>query len=736
MQTKHSNSFIICHVATIKSMQGKCDKRSIFLQMGKFHHFTSKIDGRVFTYLFLSIFLLTFLLNVYVYTSKAQPASTTYRVATSGSDATGCGSESQPCRTIKYAVDTASSGATILVAGGTYTTVGSCVIGTAVICVFAKDLTILGGYSTTNWNISNPTANPTIIDGQNSNRPVLLDGRTLTYTPTIRLEGFTVQNGFVQGNASGDSFNRAEFGGGLLAETGQFIIRNMIFKDNVAAGGNTTSTYGGAGSGGGIALKRSIDGSLLENILFENNTAQGGTGPTRGGFAIGGGLYTLEAIVAGNNLSFINNKAIAGSSNGSGLSENNYADAQGGGAAFHLGSNATINTMTATGNQALGGDAPNGNAGGAFGGGLYAEQATVFFTNVDSRNNLSEGGDGSDPAKNSSLGNGGGFASSRSDVTFSRTTIINNIARGGSGDVYSGAGGGGGIYFSGFAENNTLSLINVIIGDNIADIGATGTTTGGGGGGIFLNGGQGDITHTTLAQNEIGSSSMQGIGMVILNGGTANITHSIIADHTQASGTIAIHAQSNNTVNLDTTLFSGNNTDTGGGGTFTGIGTNLSGNPDFVSAGSPNFNYHINNASAAIDQAGGSVTAVDIDTQSRALFGPSDVGADEYVPLFLTVAPNDQTLSLQWTADTNLLPGLDHYNIVVTQEGGASAPIEGPSPIDAGTATTFTLTGVTNDKNYTITIEARTSSNSLIASSNTVIAFPTDDIIYLPMIVK
>ena len=127
---------------------------------------------------------------------------------------------------------------------------------------------------------------------------------------------------------------------------------------------------------------------------------------------------------------------------------------------------------------------------------------------------------------------------------------------------------------------------------------------------------------------------------------------------------------------------------------------------------------------------------VDVDNQNRTAFGTPDLGADEYVPLYLTVQPNDQTLSLSWQADSSLLGGLDRYDIVVSQGGGANPPNEGPSPIDAGSSTTFTLTGLTNDADYTITIQARNGSNGLIASSNTVVAFPTDELLYLPMVVR
>lgn len=669
--------------------------------------------------------------------TQAAPQATTWRVAATGTDNASCGTTAQPCRTIQQAVNLSGSGDTILVAAGTYThSGGTCLdgISTAVVCVLSKHLTILGGYTTSNWGSANPTSNLTVIDGQNAHRGVQLHGVTADGASLV-LEGFTIQNGRKQGASSGGDGLTFAFGGGLLADRGSVTARNLIVKNNQALGGNTSSSYGGAGAGGGMAFRYNTNGVVLENIVFENNLTRGGSGADRGGFAIGGGLYTLSALVTANNLTFTNNTAQAGSSNGSGSSNGNYADAQGGGAAIHDFSEATLDNIVATGNQVLGGDAPNGNGGGSFGGGLYAERATAVFSNIHLQNNLSQGGNGLDPAPNSSLGNGGGFASSQSDVTITEANIVNNTAQGGTGDIYWGAGGGGGVYFSGFVQGNTLNLINTIIADNLSNVGQTGsgTTTGGGGGGLFVNGGLANLTHVTLAENELGHSSMQGTGMVALNNATVNIGYSIVANHTSA---VAVHAQPGSTVNFDMNLLNGNNTNTGGGGSFTGSGTNFAGNPNFVAAGAPNYNYHINNGSAAIDKASGSGTPIDLDSQSRTAFGTPDVGADEYAPLYLHVQPGNQLLILSWEADISLLSGLNRYEIVVSQGGGANPPNEGPSPINAGTQTSFTLTGLTNNANYTLTVQAVGSGNTIIASSNSVVAFPTDDLVYLPMVVR
>jgi len=244
-----------------------------------------------------------------------------------------------------------------------------------------------------------------------------------------------------------------------------------------------------------------------------------------------------------------------------------------------------------------------------------------------------------------------------------------------------------------------------------------------------------NVIHSTFARNRLAAAPMQGTGLIVINNGSINLSYSIIADHTQYASTNAIHAQPGNTVNLNTNLFFGNTNDTGGGGVFNGAGSNLSGNPAFLSPGAPDFDYHITSASAAIDQATGSSTAVDIDNESRTMFPPADVGADEFVPLSLSASPGDGRLWLNWTAVPGLLVGLDHYQVLVTPEPGANPPAQGNS-FSVGLNTSATLTGLTNYANYTVRIEARNSSNATIGESNPVTAFPTDQQVFLPLVIK
>lgn len=91
-------------------------------------------------------------------------------VAPSGADTPTCGSASQPCKTIEAGLERIVNPATgryageIRLAAGTYTYPSNW----AVAFIWRKGVvTLRGGYTTTNWDTSDPTANVTIIDGQN-----------------------------------------------------------------------------------------------------------------------------------------------------------------------------------------------------------------------------------------------------------------------------------------------------------------------------------------------------------------------------------------------------------------------------------------------------------------------------------------------------------------------------------------------------------------------------------------
>lgn len=696
-------------------------------------------------------------LSEFVYDSLAKTdigASKTIRVAVTGDDAAGCGTELAPCRTIQYAVDAASSGDAILVAKGTYTynaSVDSCSahIGiTGIVCILNKQLTILGGYAATDWSHANPQFNTTIIDGQNTYRGVLVQ-RTGPSSPTTSLSmmGFTIQNCKVQGAASGGDTQTFAFGGGMLTDASWITLKMMVFKNNAAIGGNTTSAYGGSGSGGGLAL-RTAPGVTLEHITFEDNLAQGGVGPERGGYAVGGGLYTFKSIVSGSYITFTHNQATGGNSSGSGEFWGK-ADALGGGLASQIGSTVVFDHAVATGNIATGGNAAS-YAGGAFGGALFSEGQPNDATNFTLRDAYIYGNQaigGNSISGNGGHAAGGGGQFDKSSITFERVYVLNNDSLGGNGAKENGPAGGGGLYLQNLpGADITVSFVNTVVADNLVRLGTGTVNQGGGGGGFWLqcmNNAQ--IIHSTIANNvlEVQGQSLgwvQGYALNVGNDGCPSvpsdvrINYSIISGH---AGT-ALCVKQSNTARLDFTLWNNTTNTNVGGGTIIETNTvSQKGNPAYVSPGSPNYDYHILKSSDAKDKAIGSTLTTDIDGDNRS-DGFPDVGADERVPAvsLSASAVNASTLRLNWQADVGQLPGLDHYWLVYSYEAGANPPREGSSPINVGAVMTYQLTGLSTYKKYALTLEAYDAAGQLLDTSNTVVAFPTDIFVYLPLVMK
>ncbi|MCD4748323.1 MAG: hypothetical protein K8R59_03025, partial [Thermoanaerobaculales bacterium] len=239
--------------------------------------------------------------------------------------------------------------------------------------------------------------------------------------------------------------------------------------------------------------------------------------------------------------------------------------------------------------------------------------------------------------ENGGLGNGGGMMNTKFvSLVFDRVEVIGNTVYGGDGTVNRGAAGGGGVKSTGGPVEGSSNAIftNCIFADNAVILGNGGGTKGGGGGGLFVqNLSTAQVTHCTFARNSLSSQPLTGLAATLAGGAgpvTLEIRYSIIADHTDSSDLQAVFAAEENTAVFDSGLFAGNITDTSGFGVFVGLDSMLSAaTADFLSPGTPDFDYHLGEVSPAINQAIGSTTPDDIDGDTRGQ--DPDIGADEYL---------------------------------------------------------------------------------------------------------
>ncbi|MEA3345441.1 MAG: NosD domain-containing protein [Chloroflexota bacterium] len=524
--------------------------------------------------------------------------------------------------TIQAAVDAASDGDEIRVAGGNYTDIHQRAGITQVVYI-SKTVTIRGGYTVTDWEAFNPDANPTILDAEGQGRVLYITGEI---SPTI--EGLHITGGNAAGLGGGLG-TTTDAGGGVYINAAAATISDcQVFSSTADWGGGlylyqsdavlnrnivTTNT---ADYGGGLYLALSA-ASLSDNEVADNQAPTSGGGlyllygaPTLIGNTVisstadwGGGLYLYQsdATLSGNTVT------------------TNTAKWLGGGIRVALGApmltGNTVTTNTAT-----------------YGGGLYLEESEATLEgNTVSGNTAAYGGgvylrhSGAAFSGNMILSNtadslGGGLCLHESEATLNGNTVAANTANYGgglylqesdaslSGNTLSAntANYGGGLCLVG----NEPTLTNTVVADNQAHES---------GSGLIMWDGWPQLLHTTLARNTDGDGS----GIYVASGSIA-LTNTILVSHT-----VGVCVASGTTATLESTLWWANDDNWDGEGTINHSG-NHTGDPAFVAPDTDN--YHIQWASAAIDAGVDAGVTMDIDGQPRPipLGGGFDLGADEW----------------------------------------------------------------------------------------------------------
>jgi hypothetical protein len=188
-----------------------------------------------------------------------------------------------------------------------------------------------------------------------------------------------------------------------------------------------------------------------------------------------------------------------------------------------------------------------------------------------------------------------------------------------------------------------------------------------------------------------------------------------------------VHVVTPSSATLNRTLWANNNRDTnegaGDAGTIYDLNPLHAESPGFCAPGAPLYDYHICDGSPAINAAPSSASGVDIDGEVRPFGGASDIGADELAVLAMTLnlyRPESGTLRASWHPSSAVLTQLDHYDVTLSCAPGASSPNEmqcGQS-LCLNQETALTLTGLTDGKAYTITIEARDGNHEVIIADS------------------
>jgi parallel beta-helix repeat protein len=516
----------------------------------------------------------------------AQSGTGIIRVATTGSDTPGCGSQATPCQTVQYAVDQAQTGEEIRVASGTYTGVqgraapagynGPTVI-TQVVYI-SKTVTIRGGYTTAFTDPPDPETNQTTLAAQGDGRVLFITG---DISPTI--EGLCITSGDAAG-LSGDPWWNDVGGGVYVISATATISNNRVYSNTVAVAGGglyllySDATLSGntvisntADYGGGLFLCSSAATATVSNNHVYNNTAA----------VAGGGLHLLhsDATLSGNTVI------------------SNTADSDGGGLYLEF-SDATLSGNTVTANIAD-----------SDGGGLYLDHRAAILS-------------GNTVISNSASWDGGGLFLNYSTATLSGNTVISNTTDYRGGGLYLNHGvatlsgntvisntadyRGGGLYL----DHGADTLINNVIADNQANAN---------GSGLYMWGSLPRLLHTTIARNSGGDGS--GVYVTVDfygNYSTVALTNTILVSHS-----VGITVTGGNTATLESTLWHGNTTPWSG---------NVIHNNDYT--GAPRFDtdgYHLLDGSEAIDKGVNADVDTDIDGDSRPQGSAPDLGADEFM---------------------------------------------------------------------------------------------------------
>jgi parallel beta-helix repeat protein len=428
-----------------------------------------------------------------------------------------CGGATPCFATLQAAANNAISGDEIRIAAGTYTDINNQGSLTQILYI-STSLTIRGGYTITNWTVSDPIANPTVLDAQGLGRVIYVTGNVIVTVENLQITG---------GNSiglGGSHIGNEDAGGGIYVISAALTISNSEIYSN---SGQT---------GGGIYIQDSVVPSLLNNEIYSNT-----------GRHLGGGIYLYNspgAIVQGN---FVHDNVA--DSIGGGMKhcggfrlhsssdslwtnnriENNHAANDGAGGCFFVSANASLLDNQILNNIRRAGFVGRG-AGLWFEGsaGAYLSSNVIAYNRSENLLNVGTilggglafgGNSGAIVEGNQIYGNvgtqGGGIyvAPPAFEIIITNNIITGNLVIDSAGSgAFEPIGYGGGLYLGGPAM-----LMNNIIADNQTDML-------GSGGGIFTN----NVASTVDSNRIYGNTARDGGGIFVNDGSSLTLTNNWI----------------------------------------------------------------------------------------------------------------------------------------------------------------------------------------------------------------
>jgi parallel beta-helix repeat protein len=416
-----------------------------------------------------------------------------------------------PCyATIQQAVQAVDRpGETVKIASGTYGGVwndpglSTSAFTATQMVVLTKTLTLRGGYTTANWNLSLPMTYPTTLDAQGQGRVLLVAAPGTGEPITATVEGLRLAHGTAVGLGG---HHRSDAGGGVYV-----IDAALILSDSAVL--NSSAVFGG----GVYAYDSAL--TLTSNDILSSTASQGG-----GGVLL---HYGQPSMLNSNNVAA--NQALYGAGlcleySSATLSRNavsaNVSSDSGGGICL-WDSDAALFGNTITDNHADGTDTWSG------GGGLYVRLAEATLDENNIRDNVASAV-------------GGGLYLESSDAV----TLSNNILTGNQ------AADGGGAYLY---QSNTSLKANAVT-SNTAPIGS--------GGGLYLKNSDATLVGNALSSNR---AEQSGGGLYVVES-TAVLDDNIISLNTASTANGGgLYMQSSSAAHLLGNTFESNHAVNGGG---------------------------------------------------------------------------------------------------------------------------------------------------------------------------